>query len=93
MTVTMSRLQKEYVCVYVCLKAPHILVESVVQLCHVVIASVTIGSCRILLELGRCTGSTRTSPTGVEVLSGGGRTSRVSCVSSELVGHTVWECD
>ena len=89
MTVTVSRLPTEYVGVYVCLKAAHILVESVVQLCHVVIVSMTIGSGRILLDLGSCT---RTGATGVEVLAGGARTSRVSCVSSELVGHTVLEC-
>ena len=81
-------------CVYVCLKTPHILVESVVQLCHVVIASVTIVlQLTKLLELGRCTGITRTRPTGVDVLTGGVRTIRVSCVSSELVGHTGLECD
>jgi hypothetical protein len=81
------------VCVHVCLKSPHVLVECVVQLCQVVITTVTIHGCKILLDLGNCTDSPRTSPTDVEeVFDGGVRTNRVSCVSGELEDRRVAQC-
>ena len=104
MTSTTSSLHTECVCVCMCLKSPHILVESVVQLWNVVIASVTIGRHMNPLDLGRwtdstrCTHGSRASPTTDDVLvgrirTGNLRTTRVSCVTGALVGHTVLECD